>query len=140
MTLQNRPYPILTNVIDLFGDWLKHRKAIRDIRGLDSAEFASIASELRITPGELDMLVLRGPFAGDELVKLLNALGIDERALSHAGPLVLRDMARVCALCHQKVQCNHDLDAGISPQRYADYCLNASTIDELEQKTPDNNL
>ena len=47
-------------------------------------------------------------------------------------PLVLRDMARVCASCVRKAQCNHDLDAGASPEQYADYCLNAGTIEALE--------
>jgi Family of unknown function (DUF6455) len=132
---QTTPYPIVTKVIDLFGDWLKHRQAIREIRGLDSGEFASIAHDLRIAPADLDALVCQGPHAADELPKLLKALGIDEKALSRTQPLVLRDMARVCTLCRQKPQCDRDLDAGTSPEHYADYCLNASTIDALEQKT-----
>jgi hypothetical protein len=55
--------------------------------------------------------------------------------LSRTEPLVLRDMARVCALCRQKTRCDRDLDAGTSPEHYAGYCLNASTVDGLEQKT-----
>jgi len=134
MTSPNTPYPIVTGLIDLFGDWLKHRQAIREIRGLDSGEFAGIARDLGVTPSELDGLVCQGPHATDELPKLLKALGIDEKALSHTEPLVLRDMARVCASCVRKAQCNHDLDAGASPEQYADYCLNAATIDALERE------
>lgn len=135
MAPQTRPYPIVTGLIDLFGDWLKHRQEIREIRGLDSGEFASIAQDLRVTPADLDALVCQGPHAADELPKLLKALGIDEKALSRTEPLVLRDMARVCALCRQKARCDHDLDAGTSPTHYADYCLNAGTIEALERKT-----
>src|SRR3954447_10620655 len=134
MAPQTIPYPIVTGLIDLFADWLKHRQTIREIRGLDSGEFAQIAHDLRIAPDELDALVRRGPHAKDELPKLLKALGIDERALSRTEPLVLRDMARVCASCVRKAQCNHDLDAGASPKQYADYCLNAATIDALERE------
>ena len=66
--------------------------------------------------------------------KLLMALGIDEGAISRTQPLVLRDMARVCASCQQKRQCDRDLDAGTSAQHYEGYCLNASTIDALDLK------
>jgi hypothetical protein len=135
VTSPTTPYPIVTGLIDLFADWLKHREAIREIRGLDSGEFASIARELRVAPADLDTLVRRGAHAADELPKLLKALGIDEKALSRTEPLVLRDMARACALCRQKTRCDRDLETGASAEHYADYCLNASTIDALEQKT-----
>lgn len=68
--------------------------------------------------------------------KLLTALGIDEKALSRTQPLALRDMVRVCASCQQKHQCDRDLDAGTSAQHYEKYCLNASTIDGLDQSRP----
>jgi hypothetical protein len=132
---QAKPYSIVTELIDLFGDWLKHRQKIREIRDLNSGEFASIAHDLSITSADLDALVRKGPHAADELPKLLKALGIDEKALSRTQPLMLRDMARVCTLCRQKPQCDRDLNAGTSPEHYADYCLNASTIEALERKT-----
>src|SRR5437763_1442736 len=78
--------------IDLFGDWLRHRQAIREIRALNSGEFASIAHELSMTPADLDTLVRKGPHAADELPKLLKALAIDEKALWRTQPLLLRDM------------------------------------------------
>ncbi len=134
MAPQTVAYPVVTELIDLFANWLKHRRSIREIRGLDSGEFAGIAHDLRITPADLDTLVRRGPHAADELPKLLKALGIDQAALSRSEPLVLRDMARVCALCQQKARCDRDLHAGTSPEHYADYCLNASTIEALEQQ------
>jgi Family of unknown function (DUF6455) len=134
MASPNAPYPIVTGLIDLFGDWLKHRQAIREIRGLDSGEFGSIAHDLRVTPDELDALVRGGPHATDELARLLKALGIEEKELSRAEPLVMRDMARVCASCQQKRRCNRDLDAATSAEHYADYCLNAATIEGLERE------
>ena len=135
MTAQMKPYPFVSKAIDVFGDWLKHRREIREMRELDSGEFASIARELRVTPEDLDTLVRRGPHATDELPKLLKLLGIDEAQLARTEPLALRDMARVCASCRRKAQCNHDIDEGTSPQQYEDYCLNAPTIAALEPKT-----
>jgi hypothetical protein len=130
----NKPYPIVNDVIDLFCDWLRHRREIREIRGLDSGEFESITRELRVTPADLDTFVRQGPHAADELPKLLKALGIDATALTRSEPLVLRDMARVCAACQQKRRCNRDLKAGTSTQHFEEYCLNAATIDALEQR------
>jgi hypothetical protein len=103
------------------------------MRQLGTDEFTRIAHELCLTPGELDTFVRQGPHATDELPKLLKALGIDEKALARSQPLVLRDMERVCASCVRKAQCDRDLNAGISDQHFEKYCLNASTIDLLDQ-------
>jgi hypothetical protein len=46
---------------------------------------------------------------------------------------VLRDLERVCALCHHKRQCDRDLVAGTSAEHYQEYCPNAPTIDGLDQ-------
>jgi hypothetical protein len=136
MTPSIKSYPLVDKVIDIFGDWLKRRREIREMRELDAGEFARIAHELCVTPGDLDTFVRQGPHATSELPKLLKALGIDEKALARSQPLVLRDMERVCASCVRKAQCDQDLDAGTSDQHYEKYCLNASTIDSLDQNRP----
>lgn len=134
MTSQIKSYPMVEKAIDIFGDWLKHRQELREIRELGSGEFARIAQELCVTPADLDTLVRQGPHAADELPRLLKALGIDQMALSRTQPLMLRDMARVCASCTQKARCDHDLDAGNSAQHYEEYCANAPTINALGHK------
>jgi hypothetical protein len=133
MTLSIKSYPFVDKVIDIFGDWLKHRQEVREMRELDAGEFSRIAHELCLTPGDLDTFVRQGPHAISELPKLLKALSIDEKALARSQPLVLRDMERVCASCVRKAQCDQDLDAGTSDQHYEKYCLNASTIDALDE-------
>jgi hypothetical protein len=136
MTPSIKSYPLVDKVIDIFGDWLKHRREIREMRELDAGEFARIAHELCVTPGDLDTFVRQGPHATSELPKLLKALGIEEKTLARSQPLVLRDMERVCASCVRKAQCDQDLDAGTSDQHYETYCLNASTIESLDQNRP----
>ena len=32
MATQTKSYPIVENVINLFGDWLKHRQEMRELR------------------------------------------------------------------------------------------------------------
>ena len=134
MSTQDHPYPRVEFLIDTFADWLKHRRELSEIRQMDRSDFDRIASELQVSPGELDTLVRRGPHAADELPKLLKALGIDPTGLARTEPLVLRDMERVCSLCHHKRECDRDLAAGTSADRYEGYCLNAPTIDALNRQ------
>jgi len=131
MTIQDHPYPRVEFLIDTFADWLQHRRELSEIRQMDRSDFERIASDLRVSPGELDTLVDRGPHAADELPKLLKALGIGQADLARTEPMVLRDMERVCALCHHKRECDRDLAAGTSAGHYEGYCLNAPTIDAL---------
>ena len=134
MATQVKNYPIVESTINLFGDWLKHRREMRELRDMNSGDFVRIARDLCVSPAELDEVVRQGPHASDELPQLLKALGIDETTLSRAQPVLQRDMMRVCAACQQKALCNHDLDSGALAQRYVEYCPNAPAIDELDQK------
>ena len=131
MTTQDKPYPVVEYLIDVFRDWLNHRRELNELRQLNTASFNQIAGDLRVSATDLNELVRQGPHAADELPKLLEVLGIDEAALARTEPLVLRDMERVCTLCGHKRQCNRELAAGTSPGHYHQYCLNASTIDSL---------
>ncbi|HEY9455887.1 MAG TPA: hypothetical protein VIR82_24645 [Bradyrhizobium sp.] len=128
MTAQEK---LVGRVVDIFGEWLKHRRELREMREMDAANLGQIASELRMTSADLEALVRQGPHAADELPKMLTALGIDQDRLARTEPLVLRDMERVCALCSHKRQCDRDLAAGTAAAHYEEYCANAPTIDGL---------
>lgn len=136
MTVQEQPYPTVTRMIDLFGEWLKHRRELREMRDIDAANFGQIASDLRISSADLEALVRQGPHAADELPKMLTALGVDKDDLARSEPLVLRDMERVCSMCISKRRCDRDLAAGTAAAHYEEYCGNADTIDGLGQRPP----
>jgi hypothetical protein len=123
---------MIESVIDLFARWLQHKRDIREVCTCDSGEYARIARDLRVTPGELDELVRRGHHAADELPKMMVALGLDVQAIARAQPLIIRDLERVCALCGHKKQCNRDLAAGTAGQHYEEYCVNAPTLASLQ--------
>jgi hypothetical protein len=129
MTAQT--FSVVERLTHTFRDWLKHRQELSEIRQLNTAEFDRIASDLRVSPADLDELVRHGPHAADELPKLLRALGINEDDLARVEPMVLHDMERVCALCANKRECDRDLAAGTSAEHYKGYCLNAPTIEEF---------
>jgi len=131
MNVQDKPYPIVDRMIEGFGDWLKHRRELREMREMDAVNFSQIAGDLRISSADLEALVRQGPHAADQLPKMLRALGIDQADLTRTEPLVLRDMERVCSLCSHKRQCSHELAAGTAAAHYGEYCTNAHTIDGL---------
>lgn len=131
MATRTKSYPIVENAINLLGDWLQHQREMREMRDMNSSDFARIAQDLCVSPAELDAVVRLGPHASDELPRLLKVLGIDEATLARTQPVLQRDMVRVCAACQKKALCNHDLDAGSLAQRYDEYCPNAPAIDEL---------
>lgn len=131
--MTTKPYPQVDRLISGFADWLKHRRELNEMRQLDRVEFDRIASDLRVSPDDLDELVRHGPHAADELPQMLKALGIDENSLAASQPLLLRDMERVCALCDHKRQCDHDLAEGTAAEHYREYCLNAPTIEQLDK-------
>jgi hypothetical protein len=128
-----KPFPRLELVISTFADWLKHRREMREVRGLDHEEFDRIASDLRVSPIDLEDLVRKGPHSADELPKMLRELGISEADLAKTQPMMLRDMERVCAFCGHKRQCDYDLIAGTAPTHFTDYCPNAPTIEQLRK-------
>jgi transcriptional regulator with XRE-family HTH domain len=135
MATQMKTYPIIEGAIDMFGEWLKHQREKREMREMNSVDFARIARDLSVSPAELDAVVRQGPHASEELPKLLKILGIDEATLSRVHPVLQRDMVRVCAACQKKARCNHDLNSGTLAQTYDAYCPNAPAIDELMQKS-----
>jgi hypothetical protein len=136
MTAQAKPFPRLELVLSTFADWLKHRREMREVRELDRADFDRIATDLRISPTDLDELVRQGPHSADELPNMLKALGISEANLAKTQPMLLRDMERVCALCGHKRQCDRDLIAGTAAEHFAGYCPNAPTIEQLDKTAP----
>jgi len=50
MTVQEQPYPVASRVVDIFGEWLKHRRGLIEMREMDAANFGQIASELGAGP------------------------------------------------------------------------------------------
>ena len=137
MSTENRPYPVVQDLIDSFAGWLKHRRELNEMRRLDRTDFDRIANDLRVSPDDLEELVRHGQHASDELPKMLEQLGIDEHRLGQAYPLLLRDMERVCALCQDKAQCHRDLADGTAAEHYHGYCLNAATLETLDGSAKD---
>jgi len=123
---------VVETLVNLFGDWLEHRREVSEMRQLRGSDFDRIAQELGVSTADLEELVNRGPHAADEMPRLLAALGIDEAGLERCQPFVLRDMERVCAVCQSKGECDFHLATGDIADHYRKFCLNTPTLDALK--------
>lgn len=137
MTAQDHSSSVFDRLTQTFCDWLKHRQELNELGQLSRVEFNRVANDLQISPSDLTELVNQGPHAADELPKLLGALGIDTADLARVEPMVLHDMERVCSLCNQKRECDHDLAVGTSAEHFQGYCPNAPTIAGLGKTAND---
>ena len=128
-------YESLSSVLGAVAQWIERYCYARGLRNEMMAcspeDVARISRELRIHPNELAALGKKGPNAADLLQKLLVALGVDADGLAHDDPLVMRDLQRLCITCGHKRQCALDLDVGVMPENFRDYCPNAFTLDAL---------
>ena len=61
MTTRTKTYPIAENIINMFGDWLQHQREMRELRDMNSGDFARIARDLCVSPAELDAVVRQDP-------------------------------------------------------------------------------
>ena len=57
---QSVNYPVVESLIDLFARWLQHRREIADRCSFDATEYSRIASDLGVSPNELDQLIRSG--------------------------------------------------------------------------------
>jgi hypothetical protein len=61
-TARHEPYPFVTKIIDLFGDWLKQRRELNEMMqfAADPGELERVARELNVTSADLERLVRQG--------------------------------------------------------------------------------
>lgn len=90
-----------------------------------------IARDARIPTGTLDRIMEGGAASGDELPRLLTAVGLEPLAVRRAQPAVLRDMQVVCSGCSEAARCRRLLDRGVARAVFGSYCPNAPTIEAL---------
>jgi hypothetical protein len=55
-------------------------------------------------------------------------LDLNPTDIAQSMPLVSRDMSKLCSLCGEKRQCEHDLNRGVVSSRWLSYCPNSQTL------------
>lgn len=113
-------------------NWKRARATLSEIHELESGELSRVARDIGVNSFELRTLAGRWPDSADLLSQRLAALQLTDDAGVQAEPGVLRDLQRVCTLCHEKQRCGHDIDNNSSSPEWREYCPNAETLNALE--------
>jgi hypothetical protein len=98
-------------------------------------EAAHIARDVGLTRDDLYTVAAKRPDAADQLAQRVEALHIDRAAVLHAGPMVVRDLERVCTLCGSKRRCDRDLARHPDDPVWWTYCPNVQTLEALETES-----
>ncbi|MCC8978362.1 hypothetical protein [Bradyrhizobium acaciae] len=103
----------------------------REFDLMTDREVDEIARELNLSTSDLRMLA-REQGSPELLRKRLEHAGLSEQQLASSHCDVLRDLQRVCGLCHEKPRCAADLarERRASP---AKYCPNEMTLTALSR-------
>jgi hypothetical protein len=140
MSSQTHEQHSVESILGAIANWVERYRHAVGLRGelarCRPEEAAGIARDIGVSPQELKFFVNKGPYAADELPKLLRALGVDPQKLASDDPNKMRDLQRLCVTCGDKSQCRHDLATGTVADWYHDYCPNATSIGALFQSNP----
>jgi hypothetical protein len=106
-----------------------------EFAALDSAEMERIAREFGLSRDELVTLSQKGAGGAELLRAMMRANQLSFEKLRDAYPDVARDLEIHCSLCGEKRRCRREIDSGAAPQRFEDYCPNASAFVDLQAET-----
>jgi hypothetical protein len=111
--------------------WRSSRRAGQELASLDADGLGALARDVGLSLDQLTRLTARGARAGEELPRLLQAVGLAPERIARTHPDVMRDMSIVCSGCEFARRCRRDLDRGWTPvvQRY---CPNTDTFKALQ--------
>ena len=92
-----------------------------------------MAQDLGLSRDELHQMARMRPDAASLLLKRLEKLHLDAKALAIGEPAVMRDLQRLCSMCASKGQCQRDLARGSEDTSWRDYCPNEDTLIALQR-------
>jgi|DewCreStandDraft_4_1066084.scaffolds.fasta_scaffold12835_6 hypothetical protein len=127
---------ILADMSRWWREQLGNRRALNEWRDCPCEDWRHAASDLGTTPAELRTLAARWPGSADLLSRRVAALGLDLETITHRLPATANDLKRLCSLCRNKGECEHDLDSAPGDPRWREYCPNAPALASLRRRSP----
>jgi hypothetical protein len=111
--------------------WWSSRETDHELTSLDADGLGALARDVGLCPDQLSRLVARGSSRGEELPRLMRAVGLAPERIGRMHPDVMRDMSIVCSGCEAARRCRRDLDQGRAPMVQG-YCPNMETFKALQ--------
>ena len=116
-------------------DWQLNWKRRHELDFLDPDQRNALARDIGVPAEMLPILVARGPDAAKELPRLMNALSLDPEQIRQIHASLMRDMSLTCSGCTAAIRCRDDLERGVAPIHYREYCPNADGLKELQDES-----
>jgi len=114
--------------------WQLTRMHSHELEALGFEEVEAIARDIGVSDELLKSLAARGPGAGVELSKLMQALSLDATEVARKDAALMRDMSIACSGCQEVGYCRRDLEEGTASSNFTQYCPNGDTLRELQGK------
>jgi hypothetical protein len=108
-------------------------KARDELAHIECSELARIASDLGMTPADLEMLAERGPDASNLLYERMRLLGITLDDVERISYGLMRDFEKTCACCKEKGICEKDIARRPDHSHWKDYCPNAVELEDVKR-------
>lgn len=124
------------HLLELAQHWWQRQSGLRELDAVGRDALRYLARDVAVNEGDLYNLVSRNASDAGLLPRLLASTGLDADRLSRQQPVVMRDMAIVCAGCAMTQRCRRELDREEAAANYRQYCCNADTIGALRRERP----
>ena len=111
--------------------WTTARASVERLDFCGSTETERIAHDVGVSVPELRALAGRWPDAANSLYRRLATLELGPDKIRESAPQVMPDLQRVCTMCRDTRECQHDLTERPVDPRWRQYCSNVSTLDAL---------
>jgi len=112
-------------------DWTNRRRTMMQLDCCGAAEVERMAHDVGVSASELHTLAGKWPDAAEPLKRRLATLALDPDDIRRREPQTLHDLQRVCTLCMNRRECEHDLAANSAGLTWRGYCPNVMTLDAL---------
>ena len=124
-------YGVAHRIARWWQEWTNRRRTMAQLDYCGAAEVERMAHDVGVSASELHTLAGKWPDAAEPLKRRLAALALDADDIRYGEPQTLHDLQRVCTLCMNRRECEHDLAANPARLTWRSYCPNVMTLDAL---------
>jgi hypothetical protein len=118
-------------VLEHIRSWRRRAADVAALDALGQGGREQMARDLAVS--EVALQALAASDKTDELASLLRALELDPEVLEARDPVVMRDLAAVCAGCSEGARCRRELAGGDAADSFGEYCPNALSLTLLSR-------
>ena len=128
--MQHASPSIMSALVQWWRERGTRRAHIQELEQFSPHELGQLGKDTGASPTELRALAGKWPDSAALLTRRIKALHIPP-AVAETRWSSVKDMKKLCSLCDEKQQCDHDLTFNADDPNWKNYCPNADTFDAL---------